>query len=319
MSEKYEGTNLSDFFNNGSLYTKEKFIIYKSGSDGTYVLDKQELNRFINYLGFNQTKIISYCHKCKYEFPFDVEIDELHGEGYNNVYFVRQHRDETGINLSMYVNVNTGKINFEFDKIGEKYLMNYIVYLSYMFKCTNDSKHKYMMYVSITADSGTYTVTKIGQNPSMLTVKGFDFDKYKKQLKEFNAYEDYKKADLSNADHFYVGAYAYLRRIFEKMLNKFTEGKTLKDNHVDTKIEAAKDKFDPRIQGLLKKLYGILSCSIHELDEEDSKEYYEYLKAIIDIQLEYLKTENEKNEQSRKLSSIISKISTDLSGEIKGK
>ena len=55
-------------------------------------------------------------------------------------------------------------------------------------------------------------------------------------------------------------------------------------------------------------MYDILSVSIHELSEEQSKEYYEYLKAIIDIQLEYIKTEADKDHQSKSLSSVLSKI-----------
>ena len=77
---------------------------------------------------------------------------------------------------------------------------------------------------------------------------------------------------------------------------------------MDTKIEAVKDKFDPRVRNLLKNLYGILSKGIHELDEEECKEYYQYLKTIIDMQLEYMNTEREKEKQTKELEGIINKI-----------
>lgn len=77
---------------------------------------------------------------------------------------------------------------------------------------------------------------------------------------------------------------------------------------METKIDAVKDKFDPRVQNLLKNLYGILSISIHELDEDESKEYYSYLKAVIDMQLEYIKSETDKDNQSKELSDVLSKI-----------
>lgn len=38
---------------------------------------------------------------------------------------------------------------------------------------------------------------------------------------------------------------------------------------------------------------------MHELDEEQSKEYYQYLKAIIDIKIEFEYAENEKNQQGK--------------------
>lgn len=170
------------------------------------------------------------------------------------------------------------------------------------------------MFLSVEFDKGEFTIRKVGQNPSMLTIKGFDFDKYKKQLDRINAYEDYKKADLSNADHFYVGAYAYLRRIFEKLINWYIKENNIKltDDRMETKIDSVKQYFDPRINKLLKNLYGILSSSIHELDEDESKDYYIYLKAIIDIQLEYEFTEEEKAKQSSDLSAVISKIENGL-------
>ena len=46
-------------------------------------------------------------------------------------------------------------------------------------------------------------------------------------------------------------------------------------------------------------MYSISSKSIHEFDEEQSKEYYQYLKEIIDIKLEFEYVENEKNKQGK--------------------
>ena len=84
--------------------------------------------------------------------------------------------------------------------------------------------------------------------------------------------------------------------------------KTEKAELENEKIDAVKDNFDPRVNKMLKNLYGILSISIHELDEEQSKEYYTYLKAVIDMQLEYVKSEDEKNKQSKDLEGILNKI-----------
>ena len=134
----------------------------------------------------------------------------------------------------------------------------------------------------------------------MLSVKGFDFDKYKKQLKRYNAYEDYKNADLSMANNFHAGAYTYLRRVYEKQLNYYVEKDklVLDDNRTETKIKAVKNNFDPRIHEHLGNLYSILSVGIHELDEEESRDYYEYLKAMIDMQLQYEKSKDEEDKQT---------------------
>lgn len=300
--------DLNYLFNEVSLYTKDTFNVFGL-KDGEYQLDKEVLDQFLCYIGCLQEKLITYCHKCKKEFPFNVEKEIVFlNDGYlsrsNELKFTKSYQYGPAI-----LSIDNGNIFGAQPPYAKDMLLNNVIYyIHYYFTCTNDIDHNYNMMISIELTNGKLIVRKVGQNPSMLTVKGFDFDKYKKQLDELNAYEDYKKADLSNADHFYVGAYAYLRRIFEKMVNKYLDGQELKDNHMDTKISAIKEKFDPRIQKLLKNLYEILSVSIHELDEEQSKEYYVYLKTIIDMQLEYIKTESDKESQSKSLESILDKI-----------
>ena len=90
------------------------------------------------------------------------------------------------------------------------------------------------------------------------------------------------------------------------------KGTEIEGGSMENKIDSVKEKFDPRVRKLIKNLYGILSKSIHELDEEDSKDFYEKLKAVIDMQLEYIFTEEEKEKQSKELESVISKITNSV-------
>lgn len=296
-------------FNEVSLYAKETFNVFKL-ENSKYEYNKEELFRLLYYIGISQKKLITYCHKCKKEFTFDIQCKLFEFD-----------RDITGEQGYIQITQKSGKSGVGRIYISDGDLMglqppyeqqdlinNKIWYIEYYFTCTNNNRHKYMMMISIELKDGKFIVRKIGQNPSMLTVKGFDFDKYRKFLDKINAYDDYKKADLCNSEHFYVGAYAYLRRIFEKMIKFYLGDTELKDDHMDTKIDAVKNKFDPRVNKILKNLYGILSISIHELDENQSKEYYTYLKAVIDMQLEYVKSEDEKDKQSKDLEGILNKI-----------
>ena len=296
-------------FNEVSLYAKETFNVFEI-KDNKYEYNKDEFFRFLYYIGICQDKLITYCHKCKKEFPFDVKIElfEFNQETRDCRAYMKIAK-AGGQFGAPQIDMKTGTIlglqpPYDKDNLNNEKIW----YIEYYFTCTNNDKHKYMMMISIELKDGKFIVRKIGQNPSMLTVKGFDFDKYKKFLDKINAYDDYKKADLCNSDHFYVGAYAYLRRTFEKMIVFYLGNIELKDDHMDTKIDAVKDNFDPRVKKMLKNLYGILSISIHELDEEQSKEYYTYLKAVIDMQLEYKKSEDEKDKQSKDLEGILSKI-----------
>lgn len=304
-----EEKNLDFLFNNVSLYAKEKFEVFKL-EENMYCLNEDALEAFRKYIGINKEKIVTYCHKCKKEFPFDVEIRCINFA--SSIKSSTQNMiitESAGNDFGGRIDIKNGNVWGLMPPYAKDVLYNDVIwYVEYTFTCANDRNHIYLMMISIELKDGCFFVRKVGQNPSMLTVKGFDFDKYKDILEEISAYKDYKKADLSNAEHFYVGAYAYLRRIFEKLILYHLGDTKLKDNHMDTKIDAVKEKFDPRIRDLLKNLYGILSKSIHELDEDESKEYYEYLKTVIDMQLEYMNTEAEKEKQSKRLQGIIGKI-----------
>ena len=55
-------------FNEVSLYTKEIFKVFEL-KDNKYEYKKEEFLRFLYYIGSSQDKLITYCHKCKKEFP----------------------------------------------------------------------------------------------------------------------------------------------------------------------------------------------------------------------------------------------------------
>lgn len=96
------------------------------------------------------------------------------------------------------------------------------------------------------------------------------------------------------------------------MLKEYCKQMTLKDNHVETKIEACMDRFDERVKPLLKSLYSILSVSIHELDDEQSEQYYVYLRTVIEMQLEFVKEKNDRDNQTKQLKEKIDSIINDL-------
>ena len=307
--------DLDYLFNNVPLYVKEIFDVFEL-KNNMYELNQNELSRFFKYIGANKNKIVTYCHKCKKEFPFKIKRSNERVE-YSMLCdccmtITNSKKSIAEIPMQGIIDISEECIIGEQPPYSkERLLNNSIWYMDYYCECTNVEEHKYLMMTSIELKDGKVIVRKIGQNPSMITIRGFDFDKYKRILDRINAYEDYKKAELSNLEHFYVGSYAYLRRIFEKIVDSFLEDDKIKGEKMEKKIDAVKEKFDPRVRNLLKNLYGILSISIHELDEEQSGEYYGYLKTIIDMQLEYLSTEEEKQKQSKELEKSISKI-TDL-------
>lgn len=299
--------SLEKFFNNVELYTRLDFDIYDIDKDVSH-FNQDELIRFLNVLGLKGKKITSYCKECKMNFPFDYEIDG------SRVYFVQSNF--VGFRLTSIHNVRFS--SKAFDGVDAAFPTSEIVgdfsaYFEYVFKCTNNPEHHvYKMFILIRKKKSAFSIMKIGQYPSMIDIHGFDFDGYSKQLEALNAYDDFKKAELCISDGFSAGAYTYLRRVFEKMLNKYCENINLPDNFTETKIKACKCRFDERIHPLLPRLYKILSEGIHSLDDVESKNYYDYLKIIIVMQLEFLKENDDKESQTKtldkKLNEIISKI-----------
>ena len=300
--------SLEKLFNDVELYNKIDFDVYKIEGD-TASFDKDELGRLLLSLGFNAKRITTFCNKCKMNYPFEIEIDG------NQIVHKMRHAIGFKLSTEYTVDLEDDDFNFgledTFDK--KKIIGDQTFYFDYVFKCTNEpSLHVYKMFIALTKKGNTFSVTKIGQYPSMIDVHGFDFDKYKKQLESIYAYQDYRKAELCNSDGFSAGAYTYLRRVFEKMLNKYCEGLELEDDHTDTKIKACKDCFDKRVHKLLNKLYKILSKGIHQLDDEESANYYIYLRIVIEMQLEFMKETDDNEAQTKmleqQLNDIVSKI-----------
>ena len=68
--------NLNYLFNEVSLYTKEKFEVLNL-QDDQYILNKQELDKFLCCIGCAEERLITICHKCKKEFPFSLKKELL--------------------------------------------------------------------------------------------------------------------------------------------------------------------------------------------------------------------------------------------------
>lgn len=308
--------DLNYVFNEMPIYSKETFnILCKKEAQGIYEIDRKEIIRFFKYINTSSQKIITNCVWCDKEFSFNycknlysIQYSE-HAKEVSDIRIA--FLDGDGLHIDLINEDIWGQTSRH---ILDKDLIEKNYYMSYYISCNNIPEHIYGLYLFIRVQRDKIIVTKIGQYPSMLSVKGFDFDKYQKQLKKYNAYEDYKNADLSMSNNFYAGAYTYLRRVYEKQLNFYIEKDKLQlgDNKTETKIKAVKGNFDPRIHEHLNNLYSILSIGIHELDEEESKDYYEYLKAMIDMQLQFEKMKDEEEKQSKSLNTKISNIITKL-------
>lgn len=117
----------------------------------------------------------------------------------------------------------------------------------------------------------------------------------------------------------YVGAYAYLRRVYEKLIieaaAKAKEDGFLDENFNDMraqeKIAALKD-FLPTMMVENRMAYGILSKGIHELSEEECQKGYDVLFSLIVMILE----ENEERRKKELRKKELSKAINELNGRL---
>lgn len=180
------------------------------------------------------------------------------------------------------------------------------------FTCSSPNKHSIKVMFTYNIDG---TLVKTGQYPSI-----YDFDNKIKVYKKIISKEDYRELNKAVGLKTHgngIGAFVYLRRIFERLINQKLNKKFDKEElnqlmtkKVTEKIESVKDLL-PEFVVNNKHLYGILSKGIHQLEEESCLEYFETVKNAIVFILE-------EEDQRKKREQIQKELALNL-GEIKEK
>ncbi len=186
------------------------------------------------------------------------------------------------------------------------------------FVCTRDESH-IMQFSIYFLDN---EILKIGQYPSIADLSAPDLKKYREVLSK-EKYKEFNRGIGLITHGVGVGAFVYLRRIFEDLIEEArNESSKLEDwddslyqrSRMDEKIELLKNKL-PEFLVENRKLYGILSKGIHELTEDECLEYFATVKLgielILDEKLE-IKKRQDKIDLAKK---SLGKIHSDLQRE----
>tara|TARA_R110001583_G_scaffold25760_6_gene93090 strand:- start:4302 stop:5165 length:864 start_codon:yes stop_codon:yes gene_type:complete len=133
-------------------------------------------------------------------------------------------------------------------------------------------------------------ICKIGQYPAIADLAKKEIKKYQKFNKEI--YSELNRAIGLITHGIGVGAFVYLRRIIEKhivapILDDLVKKGDLKSEDVSNatfqaKIDLAKKSL-PQFLVTNTKIYSILSKGIHQLEEEECKEYFPILRSAIEM------------------------------------
>ena len=164
-------------------------------------------------------------------------------------------------------------------------------------------------------------IIKLAQFPSQYDVSRDELKKYQKNdLINKDSFDELYKAEICASSGFYVAAYTYMRRVYEKMLLSVFENnqddigisdEEFKKLHSDKKLEAIKTHLAIDDEIYLP-LYGLLSAGIHAMSEEKCCEDYSLLKPILIDILAEQKAKKEKSNKRKELKDLFSKRKSEM-------
>lgn len=185
--------------------------------------------------------------------------------------------------------------------------------LVFKFVCSMNEEH-HLDYVVLTTDN---SMIKIGQYPSIADMTFPELDDYKHVISKQDRKELGTAIGLF-ANGVGAGSYVYLRRILERLIDqaKVRAGDKVSDEEFEQARVAERIKmlqrYLPEILIKNKTIYGILSKGIHELSEEECREYFPVVKECIYQILGMWESERRKQADEYALSKALSSISSSI-------
>jgi hypothetical protein len=153
------------------------------------------------------------------------------------------------------------------------------------FRCSRDSSHTMHFYMLVDGNG----LQKIGQYPSLADIATGNLKNFSRVISKERARE-YGKAVGLFAHGIGAGSFVYLRRVFEQEIELARQqAKKLPKKYprlrMDEKILALKAVLPEKLVKN-RSIYSILSKGIHELSEDECKQYFPAVRAGIDLILE---------------------------------
>ncbi|WP_224531922.1 hypothetical protein [Winogradskyella alexanderae] len=183
------------------------------------------------------------------------------------------------------------------------------------FRCSLDSQHKILYGFLVDGEE----IIKIAEYPSKYDSVKDGFNKYEDVLSKENISELAKASQLESYGYA-IGAFLYLRRIFENIIIQTFTDTDIKNkiSEVEFRKKRMEDKIDyikeylPDYFNENSHIYSTLSKGIHELQEKECREYLPIVKTIIyfslDEAVDKRKKELRKKEFANKLKNINTKL-----------
>lgn len=180
----------------------------------------------------------------------------------------------------------------------------------FQFQCALNGQH----YTDFIVRANGNSLVKIGQFPSAADLSFPEFENYKRVLSKEDR-KEFRRAIGLYASGIGVGAYVYLRRIFERLLvtaknTALQDGVELPDYetaHIDERTKMLKDYLPKALEGNTT-FYSIVSKGIHELSEDDCTAYFPILQDFLLLIMRQWEQQRQEKETEKKLAASLSQI-----------
>lgn len=160
-------------------------------------------------------------------------------------------------------------------------------------------------------------IQKVGQYPSLADLQMYNIEKYRKILGN-NSYRDFTRALGLWADGIGAGAFLYLRRILERLVEEkhqelIKESDWDEDNYIksrfDNRIKILDECgiviFPKELNDIKTRLYGVLSKGVHESTDDECNELFPYVEFSIERILDEQIKQKELEEKIKRLKNKI--------------
>ena len=277
-------------------------------------ITEENIEQLIEFIG-GECKISVYCPECREERVFSAESFRVHSD---NEYISGQvfvYNFQCGLERAHLVGGNDGVKNAKDWMLKNWSELEFPLTLMITLCCAMDSTHR-LDYVILAYEK--YLI-KIGQYPSIATLSFSELDEYRHVMDD-SVRKEFGTALGLFANGVGIGAYIYLRRIFETILLKASETaidegkiekKAFNEAKVIDKIKMIKDELPETIVDN-PVLYGIISKGVHELSEEECIEYFPVMKDSILLILNQWEKKRKEIATKKRLNASISKIASKI-------
>lgn len=296
-----------------SQNTFAQFLV-NSGLYESYEVSAANIQDLIDVINGN-VRINIYCKECEESrifsmkevlFPFDDSRGELVMRSLGNELSQNQRVQE------LCETPGPGEQSVEKEWYWTNWQVQaYTRVMVFQYQCALNEQH----YTDYVVRANGNIIIKIGQYPSVADLAFPELKEYKKILSKDDMREIRRAIGLF-AQGIGVGAYVYLRRIFERIIDSaknsaISDGKLsdemYKNAHVDERISLLKD-YLPEVLVENTVFYSIVSKGIHELSEEDCITYFPVLQEAIFMILRQWEQQRRENESRKRLTDSMSKI-----------